>query len=187
MLVIETTAVALINGWMPGRIPLSIRPHHGVGIVYPHGAKLAACGRRMRAISGSNCRTRGSAEHWRGDRRVGGPASTSIQHEHRQHPESTATSIRDRTPHLIMCKHTQFVHHSISPPGARLLPLQAGSHPSIIGSSTPSPSTNSHSAGAGVPIGRLRRASRAAMRGSSSSQSWCRRSSSKKANAVAAP
>ena len=42
--------------------------------------------------------------------------------------------------------------------------------PNIIGSSTPNPRANSHKAGAGVPTGRVRRASRAATRGSSNNQ-----------------
>src|SRR5215469_11257073 len=56
-----------------------------------------------------------------------------------------------------------------------------------IGNSTPSPRTKSHSAGAGVPIGRVRRASRAAMRGSSKSHSARRRSNTRNTTAVTAP
>ena len=59
--------------------------------------------------------------------------------------------------------------------------------PRTIGSKTPRPIANSHSAGAGVPTGRRRRASRAAMRGSSSNHSAWRRSNTRKTTAVAAP
>jgi cation transport ATPase len=44
--------------------------------------------------------------------------------------------------------------------------LTRGHHPNRIGSKTPSPSTKSHKAGAGVPTGRIRRNSRPAARGS---------------------
>src|SRR5919106_3949631 len=59
--------------------------------------------------------------------------------------------------------------------------------PNRIGSTPPSPKTKSHSAGAGVPTGRVRRVSRAAMRGSSKSHSAWRRSNARNTTAVAAP
>jgi hypothetical protein len=60
-------------------------------------------------------------------------------------------------------------------------------YPSMIGRSTPRPSVKSHSAGAGVPTGRVRRASLAAILGSSMSHAAWRRSSTRKVAAVAAP
>ena len=60
-------------------------------------------------------------------------------------------------------------------------------YPSMIGSSTPRPSMKSHSAGAGVPTGRVRRAFLAAILGSSMSHAAWRRSRTRKVAAVAAP
>jgi len=59
--------------------------------------------------------------------------------------------------------------------------------PSRIGSSTPVPSAKTQRPGAGVPSGRRRLASRAAMRGSRSSQAAWRRSSARNDQAVTAP
>ena len=46
----------------------------------------------------------------------------------------------------------------------------AARYPSRIGRTTPRPSAKNHNAGAGVPTGRIRRSSRAAIRGSRMSQ-----------------
>jgi len=59
--------------------------------------------------------------------------------------------------------------------------------PSRIGSRTPIPSRKSHSAGAGVPSGRVRRFSLATCRGSSSSRREYLRYSKRNVNAVGAP
>ena len=57
----------------------------------------------------------------------------------------------------------------------------------MTGSNTPKPKMNSHTAGAGVPAGRVCRASLAAIRGSSMSHAVWRRSSARNVTAVAAP
>lgn len=68
-------------------------------------------------------------------------------------------------------------------------PLSSGvsCHPSRMGKSTPSPKTNNHTAGAGVPTGRTRRCSRAAFRGSRSNHRVKWRSNSRNTKAVVAP